>query len=63
MRDDVLFTCWPPAPEERDARTSSSLRGITRSLLTTIPVSGGFWPAFSLGVTTDDNRPTGEHLK
>src|SRR4051812_30000311 len=28
MRDDVLLTCWPPAPEERDARKSSSPRGM-----------------------------------
>ena len=28
MRDDVLLTCCPPAPDERDARISSSERGI-----------------------------------
>src|SRR3954470_15621975 len=29
-RDDVLFTCCPPAPEDLETRTSSSLLGIDR---------------------------------
>ena len=33
-RDDVLFTCCPPAPDDRDTRTSSSLRGIESDSLT-----------------------------
>ncbi len=28
MRDEVLLTCCPPAPDERDAFTSISDRGI-----------------------------------
>src|SRR5215218_7220192 len=27
MRVDEVFTCWPPAPPERDARYTSSVRG------------------------------------
>ena len=33
-REEVLLTCWPPAPDDRDTRTSSSLRGIERASLT-----------------------------
>src|SRR5205823_9891335 len=33
-REEVLFTCWPPAPEDRETRTSSSLRGIDSDSLT-----------------------------
>src|SRR5687767_15121819 len=33
-RDDVLLTCWPPAPEDRDTRISSSLLGMTTESLT-----------------------------
>ena len=28
MRDAVTFACWPPGPEERLARTTTSARGI-----------------------------------
>jgi hypothetical protein len=33
-RDDVLLTCWPPAPDALDTLTSSSLRGIESDSLT-----------------------------
>ena len=33
-RDDVLLTCWPPAPDALDTLTSSSLRGIESESLT-----------------------------
>src|SRR3954469_10575858 len=33
-RDDVLLTCCPPAPEDLETRTSSSLRGIESDSLT-----------------------------
>src|SRR5258706_16437118 len=33
-RDVVLFPCCPPAPEDRDTRTSSSLGGIDSDSLT-----------------------------
>ena len=36
-REDVLFTCCPPAPDERDARIVTSDRGITSDSLTGIP--------------------------
>jgi len=39
-RDDVLLTCCPPAPDDRDTRTSSSLRGIESDSLTASRFSG-----------------------
>src|SRR6476620_10071671 len=33
-REDVLLTCCPPAPDDLETRTSSSLRGIERESLT-----------------------------
>src|SRR5438034_6653810 len=33
-REEVMFTCWPPAPEDLETRTSSSLRGIDSDSLT-----------------------------
>ena len=40
-RDDVLFTCCPPAPDERDTRTSSSLRGIATDSFTNSELAVG----------------------
>src|SRR5947207_8513283 len=34
-REEVLLTCCPPAPDDRETRTSSSLRGIESDSLTT----------------------------
>ncbi len=41
IRDDVLLTCWPPAPDERDALNSNSERGIARWSLPLIASLGG----------------------
>jgi hypothetical protein len=42
-RDDVLLTCCPPAPDDLDTLTSSSLRGIESESLTAriFPDAGG----------------------
>src|SRR5438105_11868650 len=40
-REDVLLTCCPPAPDDRDTRTSSSLRGMESDSLT----ARRFWGA------------------
>ena len=42
-REDVLLTCCPPAPDDLDTLTSSSLRGIESESLTarTFPNAGG----------------------
>src|SRR3990170_5310824 len=40
-REDVLFTCCPPAPEERETRTSSSLRGIATDSFTMSEFAAG----------------------
>src|SRR5688500_17281688 len=40
-RDEVLFTCCPPAPEDRDTLTSSSLRGIATDSFTIKELAAG----------------------
>src|SRR6266404_6057119 len=47
-RDDVLFTCCPPAPEDLETRTSSSVRGIASDSLTV----RRFWGAVDEGSLT-----------
>src|SRR5882724_10097098 len=47
-RDDVLLTCCPPAPDDLETRTPSSLRGIESDSLTV----RRFWGAVADGSLT-----------
>jgi hypothetical protein len=40
IRDEVLLTCCPPAPDDRDALMSSSALGIAKVSSTTSEVVG-----------------------
>src|ERR1700704_294929 len=47
-RDEVLLTCCPPAPDDLETRTSSSLRGIESASLT----ARTFWGEIAVGSLT-----------